>query len=68
MDVTWYRNKVANVPKYRSLKWQDKVRQMPDRQVIALYYKFKEDGLFDKRRKEVKEDSKYYQMTIFDFL
>lgn len=41
---------------------------MPDRQVIALYHKFKKDGLFDKRRKEVKEDSKYYQMTIFDFL
>ena len=52
MDVTWYRNKVANVPKYRSPKWQDKVQRMPDNQVIALYYKFKKDGLFDKRRKE----------------
>ena len=50
MDVTWYRNKVANVPKYRSPKWQDKVNRMPDRQVIALYHKFKEDGLFDKRQ------------------
>lgn len=69
-DITWYRNKVANVPKYRSVSWQAKVMAMKPRQVIAIYKQFKKDGLFDKnwKPKEKKEDSKYYQMTIFDFM
>lgn len=69
--IEWYRDKIANVPKYRSASWQYKVRAMSPRQVIAIYKQFKKNGLFDKNwkpKEKNEEDSKYYQMTIFDLI
>lgn len=36
---------------YRGDKWKEKVRAMSDQQVIALYFVFKERGMFDPARK-----------------
>lgn len=68
MDIEWYRDKVANVPKYQSPSWRNRVDRMPERQVIALYFRFKKDGLYDNRKKLPKKDTKGYQYTIFDFI
>lgn len=71
MDIAWYREKIMHVPKYgSSMKWQSRVAKMPPAQVIAIYNKFKKDGLFDSKRKKSQSDvsEEYYQMTIFDFL
>lgn len=70
-DINWYKNKVANVPKYASISWKTKVYAMQPRQVIAIYKKFKKDGLFDKNwkpKEEEKVNQDYYQFTIFDFM
>lgn len=64
MPISWYRNKVAHVPKYCNATWQQKVNRMSDNQVMALYFAFKEKGLFDKPKKS-KES--YTQLTLFDF-
>lgn len=70
-DIEWYRNKIANVPKYQSLGWQYKVNKMKPRQVVAIYNQFKKDGLFDKNwkpKEKATEEDNYYQFTIFDYL
>lgn len=68
--IDWYRKKVANIPKYKSLRWEAKVYSMPPRQVIAIYKNFKKLGTFnEKPTKNVptKDDSNY-QYTIFDYI
>lgn len=66
MDISWYRKRLMECPKYASVSWSYKVSRMPDSQVFAVYHKFMEKGYFDKRKKEKKEE--YRQMTIFDFI
>lgn len=65
MPISWYRNKVAHVPKYCGAKWQQKVNRMSDSQVMALYFSFKKRGYFDKRKKN--KEPTYTQLTLFDF-
>lgn len=82
MDISWYRKRLMECPKYTSVSWSYKVSRMSDSQVFAVYHKFmekgyfdkpktvcqkfKETGYFDKRKKEKKEE--YRQMTIFDYI
>lgn len=72
MDISWYRDKIMHVPKYSSPSWHAKVNKMSNRQIMAIYHKFKERGLFDKRKTKKSPDEKndisFYQMTIFDYL
>lgn len=46
MTVRQMRDAIADV--YPNNTWKYKVNAMPDCQVIAVYYKFKETGKFDK--------------------
>lgn len=46
-----------------------RIFEMPDRQVMAIYFKKLREGAFDKKPKKKKEKSpRYYQMSIFDYL
>lgn len=66
MDISWYRKRLSECPKYDSPTWRYKVSRMSDSQVFAVYHKFMEKGYFNKPKKEKKEE--YRQMTIFDFI
>ena len=44
MSVQQMRLYISQAPKYKSEKWTEKVMEMSDKQVIALYYKLKKDG------------------------
>ena len=50
MEVEQMRCLISKV--YEGPKWKDKVRHMPDNQVIAVYYKFAQNGKFDKKKKK----------------
>ena len=67
MDISWYREQLKNVPKYKGVTWTLRVDRMKNSQVLAIYNKFKEQGLFDRRRKAFKENSTCIQMTLFDY-
>lgn len=67
MDISWMRERVKDVPKYRnSDKWRLKVDKMCDNQVIAIYHNFLTRGMYrtEKKRKEPK--IVYTQLTLFD--
>ena len=77
MYVEQMRKEIASV--YKGKDWSKKVDNMPDNQVIAMYYKFKAGGKFDKKpesRKQVidvKPDSPFVgvygeQLSMFDSL
>lgn len=56
-------------PKYKTIGWQNRVMNMSPAQVNAIYNKFKEQGYFDKVRKQPEMvDNFFYQMTIYDYL
>lgn len=65
---------VMNV--YPGHKWSNKVRDMSDNQIIAVYYDFLHRGKFDKKTKKSnddyskkkhfnKKDYSYEQLTIY---
>ena len=66
------KDKVASA--YSGASWQYKVyHQMRDNQIVALYFKFLQDGTFDrqKQRKKVERENEKnsgHQMNIFDWL
>lgn len=68
MEMSWYRKRLAECPRYDSPTWRYKVSRMPDSQVFAVYNKFKEKGYFDKHNNRVKKEIDYRQMTIFDYI
>ena len=49
---------------YPNATWKYRVDKMGDNQVIAIYYKFQEEGKFDKKKKEKVTG----QLTVFDFV
>lgn len=53
MTVTNMRSAIADV--YPNRKWEKKVEKMHDDQVIALYYKFLNNGSFEKKEKPTRE-------------
>lgn len=52
--------------------WQDKVKKMPEQQVIAIYLKMLRDNpkLLEKDRSDDKQPKTigYHQMSIFDYV
>lgn len=43
---------------YSGYSWKDRVRNMADNQVIAVYYSFRERGVFDKPKKYSEKPNK----------
>lgn len=66
MEISEMRKKIARV--YPGEKWQNKVKNMDKKQVFAVYMRFLNDGKFEKPKKEVKNEEKYGQMFIDEFL
>lgn len=65
MDISFMRYRIANAPKYaNTVKWRNKVENMPDNQVIAIYYKFVKMGLFEPQKGIRKPQ--YTQITLYD--
>lgn len=63
MDISWIREKVKNVPRYKGqITWINKVDNMPDIQVYAIHMNFIKSGMYDE--KIGKEESE--QLTLFD--
>ena len=61
MLISEMRKKVKNA--YGNSTWDRKVDNMPDKQVIAIFYNMQERGVFKKMRKQ---DSKYHQIDLFE--
>ena len=53
LSVEDMRAAIAEV--YKGGRWLYKVENMPDNQVIAVYYSFLEKGMFDKPKRQSKE-------------
>ena len=69
MEVWQMREKIADV--YKGQSWLSKVMNMNDDQVIAIYYRFLEQGVFDGKCEIKKlEDSPQIvqQLSIDDFI
>ena len=64
MSATVSDMRVAISRIYSSEKWKQKVKYMPDNQVIAIYYGFWERGKFDK--KPVTANPVEYKQLSFD--
>lgn len=73
-DIGYMRSKISQVYPYP--KWTERVKWMPDNQVMAIYYKFRDEGRFDgvttkKQEKKIKVEipkEQYVQMSIWDLL
>lgn len=71
METREMRRRISEV--YSSLKWKERVANMPDYQVYAIYMSFKKSGKFEtqeeldalKRAYAPKND--YHQVTIDEF-
>ena len=66
--------RLAIASAYPGKKWQDKVKYMPDHQVVAIYNHFLRDGVFNKLRSGGKTNKKEMtygpdckQLTLWDF-
>ena len=70
-DIEMMRDEISKVYGPEATKWIIKCKNMPTRQVVAIYLKMKEKGKFDKRRKHVKTIqsgfNQYHQMTLWDY-
>lgn len=67
MTVENMRSAILKV--YGGQRWKDKVAFMPDHQVIAIYYNFRDRGKFEEARKKKKKKDvgiQGTQMSIFD--
>lgn len=64
MTTEYMRDKVSSA--FDSFRWRDKVARMSAAQVTAIYFSFKERGMFNKTRS--KKRPEYRQMTIFDYI
>lgn len=78
MKVEQMRSEIAKI--YEGVKWKNKVKEMPDNQVIAVYHSFLRNNIFNMALKE--KESKinivipkdhgrtqaYEQMNMFDMV
>lgn len=66
MSIAYMREKVAGM--YDNAGWKERVNNMPDRQVKAIYM-YALEHYPEKLNPNYKNDGvKYRQMTIFDFI
>lgn len=63
MTVGYMRKKIKEA--YTSKFWLNKVDEMPDDQIIAVYYSFLERRKFDKPKKKKEE---FHQITLEEWL
>lgn len=66
MQVDDMREKIASV--YPGAGWKWKVRHMPEKQVMAVYFDFLKRGRFDKPKKAKAKEPEYVQLTIWDII
>lgn len=46
MEIAVARNRIKNAPKYKdSDSWRKKVDNMPDNQILAIYFRFVREGI-----------------------
>ncbi len=67
MDVKLMRSEISKV--YLGNRWKTKVRQMPNDQVIAIYYSFLKNDRFKTQKKKENKEPEYrqqYQQLSFD--
>lgn len=69
-SVEMMRDAISKVYGPTAFKWILRCRKMKDEQVMAIYFRFKEDGKFDRRRKHVKtlqkKNEEYHQITLWE--
>ena len=65
MNTETMRREIAKV--YTGAKWQRKVKEMPENQVIAVYHNFQKSGKFKQPRK-AQVGPVYKQLTFDDIL
>lgn len=70
MSVEQMRDKISKV--YDSWRWRNRVSSMPNKQVIAIYHSFENQGKFKKPKPTgIPSETRYTQcrqMTIFDYI
>lgn len=59
--------RIAVASAYPGKKWQEKVKYMPDNQIIAIYNHFVRDGVFNKIRTPRNKSNGCKQLTLWDF-
>lgn len=72
MTINQERNYILQHPKYKhSVNWRWKVMHMPDYQVHAIYKQFQKvdyKKLEREIKKQSKENEKYHQMNMFEYM
>ena len=72
MTINQERNYILQHPLYKnSMTWRASVMRMPDYQVHAIYKKFQKKDykkLEMEIKKQNKENEKYHQMDIFEYM
>ena len=78
MKVEQMRSEIAKI--YESVKWRNRVKKMPDNQVIAVYHSFLRNDIFNMALKEKESKTNivmpkdhgrkqaYEQMNMFDMV
>ena len=70
-DIEQMRSQISMVYGPEATSWIIRCKNMPDRQVVAIYLKMKEKGKFDRRKKHVRtiqsKVNQYHQMTLWDY-
>lgn len=68
MTVPNMRDAISTVYPYP--KWTERVKNMPDRQVIAIYHKFMNEGKFNQSKEAIEklEFETAIQLSIWDIL
>lgn len=72
MTMQQMRNYISNNPLYKnSPAWRDRCQRMPERQVVAIYNKFKNID-YKKIEREIKKTNKnneqYHQISMFEYM
>lgn len=71
MTIAQMRNYIAQHPKYKnSMYWKAKVTNMPERQVVAIYNKFKQIDYREEQKKldASRGEEKYHQIDMFEYM
>lgn len=63
LSIEQMREKIGSV--YDGISWKNKVHFMPEDQVIAIYYRFRDQGYFNKKKTN---KTKYVQKTLWDYI
>lgn len=71
MDIEAMRDLISKAYGPDASRWILRCKRMNTSQVVAVYLRMKERGMFDRRRKRVKElqrkSDEYQQMTLWDY-